>query len=107
VTDAEIANEVPPEDFPYLAGGRDQEWWAQQASFGLAQVMGAVARERGFRGLYLPELCDPETGMLYGIKHLDKFLQKYDLRTALLRYNGGGNPAYPDEVMKKLSAIRS
>jgi hypothetical protein len=48
LTDAEIASEVPPVDFPYLLGGRDQEWWAQQASWGLMQIMGAVAREEGF-----------------------------------------------------------
>src|SRR5688572_9407095 len=51
LTPAERQSEVPPADFPTLAGDRDQEWWAQQASWGLLQVLGAVAREDGFRGL--------------------------------------------------------
>src|SRR5687767_808548 len=50
VTDPECSSEFPPVDFPTLAGDRDQEWWAQQASWGLMQVMGAVAREHGLRG---------------------------------------------------------
>ena len=44
-TEAERASEIPPHDFPTLGGDRDQEWWGQQASWGLMQVMGAVARE--------------------------------------------------------------
>src|SRR3990167_4673122 len=59
VRTVEIANAFPPKDFPCLKGDRDQEWWAQQASWGLMQIMGAVAREQGFRGPYLPELCAP------------------------------------------------
>src|SRR5688572_17064220 len=44
----EVDSKVPPSDFFGKSGDRDQEWWAQQASWGLMQVMGAVARERGF-----------------------------------------------------------
>src|SRR5690348_13997974 len=55
----EIESEVAPADFPSLSGNRNQEWWAQQASWGLMQIMGAAAREQNFKGLYLTELCDP------------------------------------------------
>ena len=82
------------------------EFNAQCTSRGLMQVMGAVARERGFVGQFLTELCDPETGIEYGVRQLTIFLKKYELRMALLRYNGGGRAAYPDEVLKKLTLIR-
>ena len=65
----------------------DQNWWVfevdvihppgdahtellfQQTSWGLLQIMGAVARERGFRG-WLTELCDPQVNLEWGCKHL-------------------------------------
>jgi hypothetical protein len=55
LTFAERASEEPPTDFPFLKGDRDQEWWAQQASWGLMQIMGATAREENFRGRANPE----------------------------------------------------
>ena len=41
----------------------------QKISWGLLQIMGAVARERGFRG-WLTELCDPTVNLEWGCKHL-------------------------------------
>jgi len=41
----------------------------QKTSWGLMQIMGAVARERGFRG-WLTELCDPSISLEWGCKHL-------------------------------------
>ena len=41
----------------------------QQTSVGLLQIMGAVARERGFRD-WLTELCDPAVNLEWGCKHL-------------------------------------
>ena len=70
LTGEEVRSQVPPRDFPALAGDRDQEFWGQQASFGLLQVMGAVARERGFRGPYLTALCDPATNLEIACSHL-------------------------------------
>lgn len=101
VTELEIGSEKPPADFPALFGDRDQEWWGQQASWGLLQVMGAVGRERGFLGPYLPALCDPSVNLFYGTRHFRALLTRYngDTETALLRWNGGGNPGYPGEVM--------
>lgn len=66
LTMAERASEDPPRDFPALAGDRHQEWWAQQASWGLMQIMGANAREHGFGADYLSQLCDPESNILIG-----------------------------------------
>ena len=93
VTAAEINNEYAPRDFPRLAGDNDNEWWAQQASWGLMQVMGAVARERGFKGDYLTELCDPAIGIQYGCAHLvwlkNKLYAKYGWQGVLSAYNSG------------------
>lgn len=101
VTTAEIASETPPKDFPSLAGDPDQEWWAQQASWGLMQIMGAVAREHGFRAAYLTRLVtDPETNIAIGCVHFARLLAwagtytaKADdpraIAGALAAYNGG------------------
>ena len=70
ITAAEIASEVPPADFHSLAGDADQEWWAQQASWGLMQVMGANAREHGCREPFLTALLDPALGLRYGCLYL-------------------------------------
>lgn len=79
VSDAEVASKWPPTDFSALTAERDQEWWGQQASWGLLQVMGAVAREVGFGGLYLPELCgDPALGLSLGCKHYAAMLRLSD-----------------------------
>ena len=48
----------------------------QQTSWGLMQVMGFTARERGFAG-NLPELCIPATGVEYGCRHLKWLQEKY------------------------------
>src|SRR5688572_30406951 len=47
----------PPLDFPCLIGDPDHEWWGQQISWGLMQIMGAVARERGYAAPYLTQLA--------------------------------------------------
>lgn len=77
-----------------------QDFYMQRISFGLCQVMGAVARELGFKG-YLTMLCNPEIGARMGAAKLADCLKRSngDLRAALLRYNGGGDPAYPDKVL--------
>jgi soluble lytic murein transglycosylase-like protein len=101
LTADEIASETPPADFPTLYGDRDQEWWAQQASFGLMQVMGAVAREEGFTSRSLLELCDPAAGLLVGCRHLRRLVLWADghLEYALGAYNAGkGNATAPAGV---------
>lgn len=66
------------------------EFHGQKMSWGIAQVMGTVARERGFKGLF-PELCNPAIGLLYGVKHLKIKADRYgnDAATLYAAYNGG------------------
>jgi transglycosylase-like protein with SLT domain len=99
VSQLELSTEVPPDDFPTLAGDRDQEWWGQQASWGLMQIMGARARENGFVGLYLTELCSPSVNLDLGCHALAQDLRWAggDYERALAGYNGGhsGNSTRP------------
>lgn len=99
VSDAELASKIPPADFPTLAGDPDQEWWAQQASWGLLQIMGAVARERGFKGKYLTELCDPRINLDIGCKLFADLMRwsAGDVRKALAAYNAGKG-GWPSEA---------
>lgn len=88
-------------------------------SFGLLQVMGQVARERGYKATYLTGLCDPATGLEYGCKHLvwtRTTLQAKgkpaDAASLCAAYNGGigavkgpgnyTNPEYPAKVLAAL-----
>lgn len=93
VTDAEIASEKPPVDFPAPRGvPADAEWWAQQASWGLTQVMGGVARELGYDGPWLTDLLlDPVLVVDLGCRHLLKKLRRYgdNLPPAISAYNLG------------------
>lgn len=104
-----------PADFPTLAGSRDQEWQAQRTSWGLMQVMGAVAREHGFREPYLAQLVDIVANLQIGCRHLAGHLRwaKGDIDTALRAYNGGrggvDSPAtapYPIKVHGYLAQLK-
>lgn len=115
LTDAERISEIPPNDFPCLAGDRDQEWWSQQASWGLMQVMGAVAREHGYRAPYLTQLCDPLVNLDLGCKHLAGLLEwaKGRNKRALEAYNGGiggvgsaQTELYASKVTYQLDSLR-
>lgn len=88
----------------------------QRLSWGLMQIMGATAREVGFRG-YFPELCArPALGVHYGAQFLKRKLAQSGgaLEPALSAYNAGAprcnmectiagnsfnNQAYVDKVM--------
>ena len=100
-------------DFNYLfpLGGAltTTERIAQKTSYGCMQVMGAVARELGFKGLYLSELCDPEVALNYGCMHLANYYRKHGTwKRAVSAYNQGNarvnadgsfkNQAYVDKV---------
>lgn len=113
LTAAERASEVPPGDFPCLAGDRDQEWWGQQASWGLMQVMGAVAREYGFQEPYLPQLCEVRYGLEYGCTVLKARLRwaSGDVAKALAAYNAGqggwtNGRDYAVKVLRHLSTVQ-
>ena len=73
------------------------------ASYGRHQVMWPVAVELGFRGTP-EELADETVNRTYFDK---KFMRDWkstdgNLMETFLRYNGGGNPDYPSEVMRYL-----
>lgn len=74
-------------------------------SFGLMQIMGQTAMELGWRGYYLSELFDPETGMEFGCRKLRKCFDLHgsDLSAALLAYNGGGNLYYAPQTQARMS----
>ena len=89
---------------------RRTELIGQQTSWGLMQVMGATARELGYRGRFLSKLCDPEFGMEYGCRYLaalhDRFGPSWE--TVAAAYNAGSprrkddgswiNQAYIDRI---------
>lgn len=98
------AHERPRLKLPWW-GFWKRDLYLQRISRGLCQVMGAVAREYGFGGP-LASLCwdpavGPALGLKYGARHLSQQLKrtKGDMRQALLRYNGGGDPQYPEKVL--------
>ena len=88
----------------------------QKTSFGLMQVMGFLACDLGMRGM-ITELCDPNIGVLYGIKYLKKKLEQYgDESAAVAAYNAGTakkldsgmfvNQRYVDRVFSVLQNCR-
>ena len=99
----------------YITG--DTEIIHQKTSWGLMQVMGAVAREHGYLGP-LNSLCTPQLGLQYGIQHIAKFIDKYegDLQAAISAYNQGGdyrlesgafkNQVYVDKIMEKYQYLK-
>jgi soluble lytic murein transglycosylase-like protein len=90
----------------YVKGGMTAtEAWTRAMSFGLMQIVGETAREEGFEGRFLSELCDPSTGLEFGCRKLGRVLSKHpgDDAAALQAWNGGGNANYAAEVMARLS----
>jgi soluble lytic murein transglycosylase-like protein len=74
-------------------------------SFGLGQVMGQVARENGYNNESLVGLVDPMVSVQLAALILAKNLIRAngDYHKALLRYNGGGDPNYPNKVMARIA----
>jgi len=81
------------------------EAYARAFSFGLMQTMGQVAREQGFAGRSLTQLCDPDIGVDVGCRKLKKCFLAYpdSPEVALLAYNGGGNPDYGKQVLARVA----
>ena len=112
LTPVEIASEIPPRDFGSAAGAADAEWWGQQASWGLMQVMGAVAREIGFKG-HFPGLSHPLENLHVGCAHLRnlrrRFEREHGMPGVVAAYNAGSprlsggvfeNQVYVDKVIR-------
>lgn len=88
----------------------------QAMSWGLMQIMGAVARELLYDG-DLTKLCQEDVGLKYGIKKLRILLRKYtNTNDAIAAYNAGipklradgkyMNQHYVDKVNAFLKIIR-
>lgn len=87
------------------------EWMARKTSWGLLQIMGQVARERGFDARYLAELCDPALNFKYAVKHLEWGRRRGEgtWDQALAAYNGGlgGNARAPFRNQHYVDLVRS
>src|SRR5882757_6638126 len=84
------------------------EAYARGISWGLMQVMGQTAREKGASSLYLSTLCDPAVGLAIGCRILRQKLEAAggDAARALLAWNGGSNADYADEVLARVGRYR-
>jgi soluble lytic murein transglycosylase-like protein len=84
------------------------EAYARGISWGLMQVMGQTAREKGASSLYLSTLCDPAVGLAVGCRILRQKLEAAggDAARALLAWNGGANADYADEVLARVGRYR-
>lgn len=89
----------------------------QMTSFGLCQIMGAVARELGLKGS-LFQLLDEKINLQYAAKLLKRLASKHKERDDIIAsYNAGSpikglngvyrNQAYVDKVNLYLSAIEA
>lgn len=87
----------------------------QRTSWGLCQIMGALARELGF-DRHLPNLIDPEINLLYACRHLKNLFVNYkDQKKVISAYNAGSpivsngvfqNQKYVDKVLWYISEIQ-
>lgn len=94
-----LARYVMPQ---YKAGKLDiTETYTRAMSWGVMQIMGETAREFGFEGKYLSQLCDPVFGIEYGCRKLAACVKSHpdNIEAALEAYNGGANPSYGKEVL--------
>ena len=84
------------------------EAYARAFSWGLMQIMGEVAREFGFGGMFLSNLCDPVVGLDWGCRKLAKCLANAqgDVPRALIAWNGGSNQYYAAEVQARIPTYR-
>jgi hypothetical protein len=87
-------------------------------SFGLMQILGETARERGFAGRFLTELCMPAVGLEFGCRHLALVLEGASntraagssddevWARALEKWNGGGDLGYAGRVLNRVTKYR-
>src|SRR5436853_7131746 len=90
-----------------IVGGAT-EAYMRAMSWGLGQVMGQTARELGFTGQFLSELCDPLVGLEFCCRKLKSALDAHvgQVEDALLRYNGGSDVGYPSRVLSHLATYK-
>lgn len=92
--------------------GTSDDKWARHpdiyaSSYGLCQIMLQTAVEHGFTYRYPGELFDPDVNLTLACSILARHRSATggDVRKMLLRYNGGGDPAYPDRVFRRRTAL--
>ncbi|MBK5943332.1 lytic transglycosylase domain-containing protein [Halorhodospira halophila] len=76
----DVRHNAPHRGGPFYAppgASRPTESYGQRTSWGLMQIMGATAREIGFKGTFLSELCDPETNLQYGCEYLMRLYRRF------------------------------
>ena len=90
---------------------------AQKTSWGLCQIMGAVAREYGFEG-WLTHLLEPYQNIKYAIRHLltlEKRYKRFGLSGIISAYNAGSprmvngryiNQDYVNKVYRALQEVK-
>lgn len=87
-----------------MTGLTATEQIARATSYGLMQVMGETAREFGFSGPFISQLCDPDTGIDFGCRKLQKCFSNHGAdENGLLSYNGGSNPQYGQQVLARVA----
>jgi soluble lytic murein transglycosylase-like protein len=99
---------------PFIGSSAQTELVGQKTSWGLMQIMGAVAREYGFRDPFLSSLCEPKHGLEYGCIHLvrlrDRFFSEHGWHGVAAAYNAGSprykagnfiNQPYVDKIAAK------
>lgn len=86
------------------------EKMGRATSWGLMQIMGQVARERGFTGAFLSSLCQPEMGLEWGCRQLVHLTARYKVSESwepVIRAYNGGNPRADNlDYVKKVMAAR-
>jgi hypothetical protein len=109
LTDTEAGSITPPVDFPFLAGSRQQEWTAQRSSFGVMQLMGALARELGFGGSFLTMLTDVDMNLSLGCQHLAALLRWAEGNSdkAISAYNAGKGNWTSSEALKYRAKVKA
>jgi hypothetical protein len=81
---------------------------ARSISWGLMQVMGQVARERGFQRPFLSALCDPSAGLTFGciVQAAKLAVGGCIVSRGLALWNGGGNSDYASQVLARVFRYR-
>lgn len=92
----------------YGAVSKSTERIGLATSWGLMQIMGAVARERGFEAPFFALLCEPEIGTDYGCRHLAYLWgrENGDWPRVIRAYNTGrgGHSVLGDAYLAKVKA---
>lgn len=105
-------------NYKWLLGANisNAERLGQKTSWGLCQVMGAVAREYGYTDQF-SGLWDPRTNLKYGVKHIKRLKAKHgSWPPAIASYNAGTpvlvdgkykNQGYVDKVLARWSSVET